>query len=156
MVCLCISEVFHNHFGTKASKTVPFRKINSAVCLHFYFSIFGSRLYTFLHCIWTVFIKYTYAIRIWGLVIFVSLQNNFFGLAEVAELAVAEVAEAETEKSHEMKFVVSLFQKFWPPHADAQTAAWVDQAEYYLSGLRMPDGNTCIEMEIRKELCLCV
>ena len=100
MVCLCVSEVFHNRFGTKTSETVPFRKINSAVCLHFYFSIFGSRLYTFLHCIWTVFIKYTYAIRIWGLVIFFSLENNFFGMAEVAELAEAEVAEAETEKSH--------------------------------------------------------
>ena len=95
MVCLCVSEVFRNRFGTKTSDTVPFQKINSAVCLHFYFSIFGSRLYTFLHCIWTVFIKYTYAIRIWGLVIFFSLENNFFGMAEVAELA-----EAETEKSH--------------------------------------------------------
>ena len=100
MVCLCVSEVFCNRFRTKTSEMVPFRKINSAVCLHFYFSIFGSRLYTFLHCIWTVFIKYTYAICIWGLVIFFSLENNFFGMAEVAELAEAEVAEAETEKSH--------------------------------------------------------
>ena len=105
MVCLCISEVFRNRFGTKTSRTVLFRKINSAVCLHFYFSIFGSTLYTFLHCIWTVFIKYTYAICIWGLVIFFSLENNFFCLAEVAELAVAEVAEAETENSHKIHHV---------------------------------------------------
>ena len=41
-----------------------------------------------------------YAICIWGLVIFFSLENNFFCMAEVADLAVAEVAEAETEKSH--------------------------------------------------------
>ena len=97
MVFLCVSEEFCNRFGTKTSEMVPFRKINSAVCLHFYFSIFGSTLYTFLHCIWTVFIKYTYAICIWALVIFFQLENKFFWLAEVAELAVAEV---ETEKSH--------------------------------------------------------
>ena len=78
MVCLCISEVFHNRFRTKTSDTVPFWKINSVVCLHFYFSIFGSTLYTFLHCIWTVSIKYTYAIRIWVLVIFFQLENKFF------------------------------------------------------------------------------
>ena len=105
MVCLCVSEVFRNCFGTKTAETVPFRKINSAICLHFYFSIFGSKLYTFLHCIWTVFIKYTYAIRIWALVIFFELENKFFWLAE---LAVAEVAEAETEKSHENTGILSL------------------------------------------------
>ena len=105
MVCLCISEVFHNRFRTKTSKTVLFRKINCGLFTFLFLHIWEYIVHIFTLYSCTVFIKYTYAIRIWGLVIFFSLENNFFCLAEVAELAVAEVAEAETEKSHKEKYV---------------------------------------------------